>query len=188
MNDNSTHFTSYIQKLRQVLDRLPLENLEEIYHLLQDARDRGSAIYVCGNGGSASTASHMVCDLSKNIQRQDKPRLRVMGLNDNIPTLTAYANDEGYDRIFAEPVLTYMEEGDVLIAISASGESENVLQGVRAAQKKGAKTVGLTGYDGGRLKDWVDLCFIVPSQSIERIEDIHLVVNHLLTVALRENL
>jgi D-sedoheptulose 7-phosphate isomerase len=179
-------FQNYLNDLSKVLENLPLEPLEKILTELKKVRLEGRTIFVFGNGGSASTASHMVCDLGKNTRQPDLPGVRVIGLNDNIPTMTAFANDEGYERVFSEPLRALVREGDLVIAISGSGNSLNVLEGIRTAQNAGALTVGLTGFEGGKLIDLVDICLVVPSDSMERIEDLHLVINHMLTVGLRE--
>lgn len=173
----------YISDLKTVLDQLSRQDLLVIIETLANARQEGKTIYICGNGGSASTANHMVCDLSKNTCVEGANRLRVIGL-DSIASLTAYANDEGYDRIFAEPVLSLVQPGDVLLAISGSGNSPNVLRGVEAARQIGATTIGLTGYQGGKLKELVDICLVVPYNSLEQIEDVHLIINHILTISL----
>lgn len=175
----------YLRQLSEVISQLPRKPLYEIINLLREARAEKRHIFIFGNGGSAATASHMVCDLIKNSRRQDRERMKVVGLNDNLPTLSAYANDEGYESVFAEPLESLGQSGDVAIAISGSGNSPNVLRAVEVAHKKGIKTVGLTGFSGGKLKDMVDVCLIVPSNYMEQIEDIHLVVDHLLTIALR---
>ena len=173
----------YINDLKTVLDQLSREDLLVIIETLAKARQEGKTIYICGNGGSASTANHMVCDLSKNTRTEGANRLKVIGL-DSIASLTAYANDEGYDRIFAEPILSLVQPGDVLLAISGSGNSPNVLRGVEAARQIGATTIGLTGFQGGQLKDLVDICLVVPYNSLEQIEDVHLIINHILTISL----
>jgi D-sedoheptulose 7-phosphate isomerase len=173
----------YISDLKTVLDQLSRQDLLVIIETLAKARQEGNTIYICGNGGSASTANHMVCDLSKNTRVEGANRLKVIGL-DSIASLTAYANDEGYDRIFAEPILSLVQPGDVLLAISGSGNSPNVLRGVEAARQIGATTIGLTGFQGGQLKELVDICLVVPYNSLEQIEDVHLIINHILTISL----
>ena len=173
----------YINDLKTVLDQLSRQDLLVIIETLAKARQEGRTIYICGNGGSASTANHMVCDLSKNTRTEGANRLKVIGL-DSIASITAYANDEGYDRIFAEPILSLVQPGDVLLAISGSGNSPNVLRGVEAARQIGATTIGLTGYQGGQLKGMVDICLVVPYNSLEQIEDVHLIINHILTISL----
>lgn len=186
MPDNVNTINNYLSALTQVLENFPVEILAEITELLQKARENQSTIFICGNGGSWATAAHMVCDFGKNTRMPDKNRIRVIGLGDNIPSLTAYANDEGYQRIFAEPLINLMTPGDLLITISGSGNSPNVLQAVKTAKEMGGITIGLTGFDGGQLKDLVDYPLVIPSDSMEIIEDFHMIVDHLLTVCLRQ--
>jgi len=174
----------YLEQMQQVLRDLPLEPLYLIVDRLRQARRDGRRVYVMGNGGSAATATHMACDFSKNTVREGQPRFQAISLTDNMSIMTAYANDDGYENIFSEPLFTLGQRGDVVIAISGSGNSPNVLKGVQAACTLGITTIGLTGMGGGRLKDMVDLCLIVPSQRIEQVEDVHLIIDHLLTISI----
>lgn len=176
--------TEYIEQLRAVLSELPLEPLFAMIERLQAARAIGKRVYIFGNGGSAATATHMACDFSKNTIRPGAPRFKAIGLADNMSVITAYANDEGYENIFSEPILTHGQAGDIALAISGSGNSPNVLKGVQAACSLGMTTIGLTGMGGGKLKDMVDICLVVPSNRIEQVEDLHLIVDHLLTLSL----
>jgi D-sedoheptulose 7-phosphate isomerase len=178
---------TYLAGLGRTLAALPRAPLLQILATLRQARGAGSRVFIFGNGGSAATGSHIACDFGKNTVRPGRPRLRVIALNDNVPTFSAYANDEGYDRVFAEPLMTLAEAGDVAIAISGSGNSPNVLRAVEAGRSLGLTTIGLTGFAGGKLAGLVDICLIVPSDSMEQIEDAHMVIDHVLTVALREN-
>ncbi|MCC7446199.1 MAG: SIS domain-containing protein [Anaerolineae bacterium] len=175
---------NYLAALNVVLADLPREPLTQVIAILNTARVNRRRVFVFGNGGSAATASHMACDLGKNTAQDGRPRLRIIALNDNMPTFSAYANDEGYDRVFAQPIQTLAEPGDVAIAISGSGNSPNVLCGVQIARQMGLITIGLTGIGGGQLKSLVDVCVIVPSDDIQYVEDAHLVINHILTRAL----
>jgi D-sedoheptulose 7-phosphate isomerase len=175
----------YISQLTKVLTDTPCDVMVEIVSTVRKAREDGQRVFVFGNGGSAATASHMACDLGKNTRIPGRPRLRIICLNEGIPTMTAYANDEGYENVFSEPLLSLAEGGDVAIAISGSGNSPNVLRAVQIAKELELKTIGLTGFEGGKLKDMVDICLVVPSDSMEQIEDVHLIVNHILTGLLR---
>jgi Phosphoheptose isomerase len=175
----------YIQTLVKELNSIPMEKVAEIGEILREARMSHHQVFVFGNGGSAATASHIACDFAKNTRQSDQPRLKVISLGDALAALTAYANDEGYENVFSEPLLSLGESGDVALAISGSGNSANVLKAVEAAQRKGMKTVGLTGFKGGKLKEMVDVCLVVESTSMERIEDVHLIIEHILTGLLR---
>jgi D-sedoheptulose 7-phosphate isomerase len=128
----------------------------------------------------------MAADLSKNTRMAGQNRLKVIGLGDNVASLTAYANDEGYERVYAEPLLTLMKPDDVLLAISGSGNSPNVLRAVEAAQEIGATTLGLTGFHGGELAKLVDHALVVPSDSMEMIEDFHMMMDHVMVICLRQ--
>ncbi|MFW5714523.1 MAG: D-sedoheptulose-7-phosphate isomerase [Brevefilum sp.] len=186
MIDHKTTINQYFTALKAVINNFPIEDLIELLSVLENARDEERAIFICGNGGSWATAAHMVCDFGKNTRMPDSKRMIVIGLGDNIPSLTAYANDEGYDRIFAEPLISLIEPKDVLIAISGSGNSPNVLRAVEEANARGGITLGLTGFEGGELVDKVDHCLVIPTDSMEMIEDFHMIVDHILTICLRK--
>ena len=176
----------YIQLLIKELNSISAERISEISTALYNARKNKKRVFVFGNGGSAATASHMASDFSKNTRQPEQLRLKAFCLVDILDELTAYANDEGYENVFSEPLLSLAEAGDIAIAISVSGNSPNVLKGIQTARKMGLKTIGLTGFKGGKLKKLVDICLIVTSDSIERIEDIHLIISHILTGLLRD--
>jgi len=174
----------YLDQMCRTLQNLPQDKIARMIDVLKRARAEGRRIFLFGNGGSAATASHIAVDLIKGTARPGQPRLKVITLNDGIPTLTAYANDFGYETVFAGPLEALAEPGDVAIGISASGNSANVLRAMDVARERGLVTVGLTGFQGGRLKEKVDLCIIVPSESMQQIEDAHLVILHAIFLAL----
>jgi D-sedoheptulose 7-phosphate isomerase len=176
----------YLGELRESLTALEREPLDAAIDVLQTARAERRTVFVFGNGGSAATAVHVACDLAKNTRSHGRPGLRMVCLAVDAASLTAYANDEGYDASFAEQLRTLARAGDVAIAISASGTSPNVLRALEAAREIGLRTIGLTGPDGGKIPALVDVCLHAASPQIEHIEDVHLVINHLLTVVLRE--
>ena len=183
--DSRTYIDTYFDDLKKVLDDLDKDIIRQIYKKIEECQINGKTLFLMGNGGSAATASHMMCDMGKNTRGSEKPRLKVIALNDNIPTFSAYANDEGYDRVFAEPLISLAEEGDFALAISGSGNSKNVLEGIKTANEIGLFTIGLTGYGGGKLKDIADLSLVVPVDDMEQIEDVHMIVDHVLTGLLR---
>lgn len=164
---------------------LPMGELEQVIGLLDEARWARRTVFTCGNGGSAATAIHFAGDLAKGAMAPGKPSIKALSLCENISLVTAWANDASYDDIFAERLAPWARAGDVLIAISGSGNSPNVLNAVRLARAVGATTVALTGFKGGRLKDMVDVCVTVPCDCMEQIEDVHLLVCHLVTTCLR---
>ena len=176
----------YITGLQDLLDELPQPAIQAVIDLLGQARLEKRQVFILGNGGSASTASHFVCDLAKNTRLQGFPNYRVIGLTDNMPIFSALANDEGYENVFAGQLASFVRSGDVVIAISASGKSPNVTKAVELARRMGACTIGLTGFDGGLLAGMVDHNIHVPSHCIEYVEDVHLMIEHLITKALRQ--
>ena len=178
-------FRSYLADIQRVLDLLPVNTIETIVKRLHIARLNRNQIFIIGNGGSAATASHMACDLGKNTHSSDYPRTRVHALTDSTPFITAYGNDCGYESVFAEQLAAYIEPGDVLVAISASGNSANILNAVKLAHKQNVYTIGWSGYDGGELATMADLPLVVPCHNIEQIEDIHMMLSHMVTMGLR---
>jgi len=177
---------NYFQTVAHVLPQIPAERVEQIIAVLRRAQAAGKRIFTCGNGGSSANASHFVNDMLKSTIRPDRPRLKLVCLSDNISTLTAYANDVSYDVIFAEPLASLAGPGDVLIALSGSGNSPNVLRAMDTAKALGITRIGLTGRDGGKLKDNCDICVIVPHDSMQVIEDAHLVILHAVFLAMCE--
>ena len=176
----------YITGLQELLDELPRSAIQEVIDLLGQARLENRQIFILGNGGSASTASHFVCDLAKNTRLPGFLNYRVIGLADNMPVFSALANDEGYENVFAGQLASFVRPGDIVIAISASGKSPNVIKAVELARRMGARTIGMTGFDGGLLAGMVDHNIHVPSHCIEFVEDVHLMLEHLITKALRQ--
>lgn len=171
---------AYQKQLAETLLRIPLDRVAEAAAWLREARDAGRQIFVCGNGGSAATASHFVCDVLKGCSYGREKRFRILALHDNLPTLTAYSNDVSYEQALVEPLKNYAQPGDVLIALSGSGNSPNVLRAVEWANAGGLRTIGLTGRDGGRLGALVQLQIHVPDMHMGRIEDGHMIVCHML--------
>ncbi len=178
----------YVHDLRRTLGQLPFGEIEQFVELLHEARLADRQVFIMGNGGSASTASHFVCDLSKNTRREGWPQFRVLGLADNMASLSAYANDEGYAQVFAGQLAAFIRPDDVVIAISTSGNSPNVLRAVELAAARQARTVAFTGFDGGQLGRMVELHIHVASDCIEQVEDVHLALEHMVCTALRRKL
>ena len=180
------YIQNYISTLQQTMDQLPQHLISDAIHILQRARMQGSQVFIMGNGGSASTASHFVCDLAKNTRREGLPHFRAIGLADNMEIFSAYGNDEGYENVFSQQLINLIRPGDVVIAISASGNSKNVLNAVEEAQKYGVTTIGFTGFDGGHLGKMVDIHIHVPSNIIEHVEDIHLMLEHVIVRTIKD--
>jgi len=176
---------TYLGGLSEALGNLPLGTLAKFIECLQIARDHRQQVFLFGNGGSAATASHLANDLAKGTIAAGLPRLRVLALTDNIPLITAWGNDEAYEAVFAEQLENLVAPGDVVIGISTSGNSPNVLRAFELAKARGAVTVALTGRTGGALRGLADICLMVPSHSTPLIEDIHLALGHCAVAVLR---
>lgn len=172
--------------LQETMNQLPTREIVRVIELLHTARLAGRQIFIMGNGGSASTATHFVCDLAKNTRKEGSPHFRVIGLSDNMAIFSAYANDEGYENVFAQQLANLIMPEDIVIAISASGNSKNVLEAISLAKSANATTIGFTGFDGGSLASMVDINIHVNSNIIEHVEDLHLILEHMIVKSLRE--
>jgi D-sedoheptulose 7-phosphate isomerase len=197
MSDSSTNRQrefagQYLDELKRCADAISREHVAEIIGYLEEAYREGRQVFIIGNGGSAATASHMACDLGNWILpeegRETGQRLRVMSLTDNVPWITALGNDRGYEHVFSEQLRSLARPQDLVIAISGSGNSPNVLEGIRAAKALGAKVVALLGFDGGKAKEMVDAYVHVESNHYGHVEDLHLVLNHLVSLYLKKEL
>jgi len=163
------------------------EELEKIFNILKNARDSGNHVFVMGNGGSASTASHFVADLLKTSITNENKRFKAISLSDNIPVLLAWSNDESYETVFSNQLENFVEKDDVVIGISGSGNSKNVLNAIQLANEKHATTIGLNGKGGGKLSEIVKINLTVKSDDMLTIETIHLLICHLLTTMIRSD-
>jgi|SRR5579859_1737239 len=173
------HAKQYFDELQRVVAGLPHNSINQIAETLLKAYESQRSLYLFGNGGSASLASHFACDLGKGTAYcNGGKRFRVLALTDNLPTLTAWANDSGYEDIFSEQMKNFVQPHDVAFAISASGNSKNVLNALQVARESGAITVGISGFDGGKMKLMCDICVVVPSNNMQIIEDLHLAMAH----------
>ncbi len=171
---------TYKTELLRALDTIDLDGVNRVIDVFADARTNNRRIFVCGNGGSASTASHFACDMVKGASFQKAQRFRVMALTDQIPTITAYANDVSYDAVFVEQLKNFAEPGDVFMGISGSGNSPNVLRAIEYANSIGCTTVALTGRDGGQLGPMAQINVRVAEPHMGRIEDGHMIVCHMI--------
>jgi len=176
----------YFQQVSQLMGAVDLEQVEAAIQTLRQARDSGASIFVIGNGGSAATASHLATDLANAVRRAGQHPVRAFSLADNTACLTALGNDEGYEQVFVSQVDGLVRRGDVLVAISASGNSPNLVRAVELAKARGARTVGLLGFDGGRLRFLADDVVMVPSPTgaYGPVEDVHLMLSHAITTSL----
>jgi D-sedoheptulose 7-phosphate isomerase len=170
----------YLGQLRDTIDTLPRDRLAAMGEMLFRAYRNEKQVFTVGNGGSASTASHMAADLGKNTIGPNMRRFRILSLNDNAAIVTALANDIGYEHIFSEQLVNLIQPGDLLVAISGSGNSPNVVRAMTYAREQCAEVVAVLGFDGGRAAALADLAVIVPSDHYGIVEDVHLIINHIL--------
>ena len=186
MSYSSDNVRAYLDRLHTMLAAMDTEAVVKAVGVLLDAYDRQRTVFICGNGGSASTASHMAADLGKNAVAAGKPRLRVISLNDNMAWFSSLANDLGYANVFVEQMENLLGPGDVLVTLSASGNSENVVRAAEFARTHGGRVVALVGFTGGKLVQMADAVVHLRSDDYGPVEDGHLVLNHIFTEALRE--
>jgi D-sedoheptulose 7-phosphate isomerase len=187
------HFSRYLQELNETLGLLPLQRVQQVCDALFKAYEEDRTVFIFGNGGSAALASHLACDLGKGTHSPNPDsadlngvkRLRVFSVNDNVPMITAWANDSQYEDVFAEQIENFIGAKDIAFGISCSGNSPNVIKALRLAREKGAVTVGLTGFQGGKMKELLDFAIVVPSENMQQIEDAHLVVAHMVFLDLK---
>ncbi len=180
---------SHLRRLASLFDQMDLDAVQRVYERLRTARDTGATVYLAGNGGSAATAAHWATDLGKRTKASGRAPIRVMSLAANASWLTALGNDEGYDRVFAGQLENFARPEDVLVAISASGSSPNLVKAVELARNSGVTTVGFLGFDGGVLKDMVDELVLVATEkgAYELVEDCHMALCHILTMCLAQD-
>ncbi len=171
---------SYKTDVLKAIDTIDLAKVGQAIEWFKDARRDGRHIFVCGNGGSASTASHFACDVVKGASFNRDSRFRILALTDQLPTLTAYANDVSYDAVFVEQLKNFAQPGDLFMGISGSGNSPNVLRAMEYANQAGCRTLALTGRDGGRLGPMAQLNIQVSAPHMGRIEDAHMIVCHMI--------
>jgi D-sedoheptulose 7-phosphate isomerase len=171
---------SYFSYLKEIFDKINLSEIRSFIEILLAARERGATVFFMGNGGSAATASHFANDLAFGTNEYDKP-FKIMSITDNVPVLTALGNDYGYDQIFIRQLKIYGKKGDVLVGISASGNSQNLINAFEYASIANIKTVALTAFDGGRIKKMADNAIHIPTENKEYgpAEDIHMIIDHL---------
>ena len=195
--DSKEFIQNHLAEMTKVIGNISVEDIDSVVEVLFDAWQRGSQIFTCGNGGSASTATHFACDLSKTTIVEDKKRFIAYCLNDNIPLVSALINDDGFDNVFYEQLKDRFKEGDVLICISVHGGagkdkaglwSQNLLKAMKYAKDTGGKTIGLSGFDGGPMKDIADACIVVPANSTPHVESFHMALEHLICSCLKEKI
>jgi len=185
---SATTAKEYFASLQEVLAHLDYSVIDRMTEAIWENYEQDRAIYIFGNGGSAALASHFACDLGKGTVAPGRKRLRTVALTDNVPLITALANDLAYKDIFSEQLAGLAQKGEMVLGISGSGNSPNVVQGLEEAHKLGLQTLVLTGFAGGRVKALADLCLIVPSDNMQHIEDAHLCATHAIFRAIRQRM
>ena len=195
--NNISYISKYLDEVKKISDIISKEDINKAIEILNDARLKNKKIFVIGNGGSASTATHFACDLNKYTSVAGKTRFRVISLEDNIPLLTALVNDEGWDSVYHYQLENLMDDGDYLIAISVHGGSgkdhaamwsQNLLRAAKYVQQRGGKVIGLVGFDGGALRNLADACITVPIDSTPQVEGFHLILTHMICSIIREKI
>ena len=177
----------YLEEEKRILSELNLDAVNTLLNLMEDARLNHRRIFICGNGGSSATASHFVCDFCKGVSLNQDVKYDFECLNDNTPLMTAIANDIGYDDVFVLPLKAKLSEGDLVIGISGSGNSENVVRALRYAKEHGAKTAALVGYSGGKLLELADHAVHVKVDNMQIVEDVHMILDHMMMYVLANN-
>ena len=188
MKSTAHYIEDYLSRIQKAVSQLSTESIDDVIQILLESARNNRKVFIFGNGGSAATASHFACDLSKNTMTPGAPRFRVIALTDNVPLITAWSNDTAYENVFSEQLSPLIEADDVVVGISCSGNSTNVINAMKVARQFNAKTIAFTGHTGGLLKDEVDLCVVAPSPQIELQEDIHLILEHCIVSAIRDEL
>ena len=194
---NEKQINQYLNEIKQICDEINHADIDKTIEILFDAWKNGNQVFLCGNGGSAGTATHFMCDLFKVTIVKDKKRFRAHCLNDNIPLMTALINDDGWDNLFIEQLKNLYRKGDVILCFSVHGGSgcdkagawsQNLLKAMDYVKQNGGKTIGFAGYDGGAMKEIVDVCIVVPFNATPHVEAFHVVLQHLIAFRLKEKI
>ena len=195
--NNINSISQYLEDVKKIADTISKDDINKAIEILNEARLKNKKIFVIGNGGSASTATHFACDLNKYTSVPEKTRFRVISLEDNVPLLTALVNDEGWDSAYHYQLENLMDDGDYLIAVSVHGGSgkdhaamwsQNLLRAAKYVQQRGGKVIGLVGFDGGALRNLADACITVPINSTPHVEGFHLILTHMICSIIREKI
>jgi D-sedoheptulose 7-phosphate isomerase len=194
---NQGFISDYLTEMKTVAEKISQEDIDEVVELLYDTWRQDRRVFICGNGGSAGTATHFACDLAKTTIVDSKRRFKAICLNDNAPLISALTNDNGFDNLYTEQLENLYQPGDVLICISVHGGagrdkaglwSQNLLKAMKYVEDNGGKTVGFSGFDGGPMKEIADACVVVPANSTPQVESFHLALEHLVCSCLREKI
>lgn len=189
MSGGTSHYVrSYFDTLKTLLDAVDADTLTRVVDILHECYTSDRRLVMCGNGGSGSTSSHLVCDFQKNILLDGGKPFEVVALTDSPALILAWGNDTAFDNVFAGQARTWLRKGDVLIAISGSGNSPNVLKAVEVAHEAGATTIGFCGYTGGKLAAMVQVPVVVEKRNMQQVEDLHMIFGHVIFSALRDRI
>ena len=195
--ENRDFIQNYLTDVTKIAEAISVDDIDKAINILFEAWRSGNQVFTCGNGGSASTATHFACDLSKTTVVDGERRFKAICLNDNIPLMSALVNDNGFDNLFNEQLKNLFQKGDVLIAISVHGGvgrdkagawSQNLIKAIKYVQENGGKAIGLSGFDGGLMKEIADACIVVPINSTPQVESFHLTLEHLICACLRQRI
>lgn len=178
MEDYKGRIKQYLELEKRVIDSLDVESINQIMNEIKASQERGSTVYICGNGGSHATASHFCCDFNKGVSGEQEKSTNFICLGDNAPTLMAIANDISYDEIFSYQLKNRLKSGDILFVISGSGNSKNIVKAMEIAKKNSNRIIGLCGYRGGKVKEMSDVCLHVDIDNMQITEDIHMLLDH----------
>ena len=194
---NDRQIEKYFKEIKEICDNVSREDIDKAIELLFDAWKNDNQVFFCGNGGSAGTATHFMCDLFKVTIVEGKKRYKTYCLNDNIPLMSAIINDNGFDNLFVEQLKNLYRRGDVLICLSVHGGSgrdkaglwsQNLLKAMDYVKRNGGKTIGFAGFDGGTMKELADVCVVVPFNATPHVEAFHVVLQHLIAFRLKEKI
>ncbi len=186
MNGANAYIKDYLERVISTVSLVDILEVTEAIRILTRARARRGKVFVCGNGGSAATASHFACDLAKGTLREGVEPFRVIALTDNIPLVTAWANDTDYRLVFSRQLEPLISEGDVLVGISGSGNSPNIVEAIETANLRGGVSVAVVGFDGGECRQRAHHSLLVASNNMQHVEDVHMILVHLISSALRD--
>lgn len=195
--ENEKQIEQYFKEIKEICDNISREDIDKVIEILFNAWKNGNKVFFCGNGGSAGTANHFMCDLFKVTIVKGKKRFKALCLNDNVPLMTALINDEGWDNLYIEQLKNLFEKGDVLICLSVHGGSgrdkagawsQNLLKAMDYIKNNGGKTIGFSGFNGGAMKEIADACVVVPFNATPHVEAFHVVLQHLIAFRLKEKI
>ena len=184
MKNYEKEIKEYYEGLAATMAKLDYEEISKAMNALVDCYENGGTVYVFGNGGSSATASHMVCDFNKGVSMKKSKKFNFVCLSDNTPILTALANDVSYDDVFAYQIEKILNKNDLVLAISGSGNSKNIIKACNVAKEAGVKIIGMTGYDGGKLFEMADYHLHAPINDMMKAEDIHMSFDHMMATIL----